>query len=86
MTNKELTTQFIALTQNVKRLEDSIKLHDHQIISMQKNSLKSGYHQFNCANCGGVFILNDGQMDRRYDKGYSFTCSAGHSNVFSKTT
>jgi len=45
---------------------------------------KSLYRIFNCANCGNPFVLNTGQYNRRFDKGFSFTCSSGHSNVFDK--
>ncbi len=49
-----------------------------------KDRLSVKNHIFYCANCGNPLVLNQDQFDRRYDKGRTFYCAAGHTNTFNK--
>lgn len=46
------------------------------------NNIPQKYHQYHCANCGNPLLLNENQNQRRFDKGRTFYCSAGHGIIF----
>lgn len=68
------------------QLERKIENHSQAIDRLEQrlNTTPTKYYRFACANCGNPFLLNEGQYSRRYDKGVTFTCSAGHGNMFTK--
>lgn len=68
---------------NKSQLEEKIRLQQAQMSAMVK--INSGVHIFYCAECGNPFMLNEDQFTRRQDKGRNYFCSAGHSNIFTKS-
>lgn len=67
-----------AINGKIQKIEDKLGSPGTTIV------IRDTYTKFDCADCGQPFLLNEGQMKKRYEKGRIFYCPAGHQNVFNQ--
>jgi hypothetical protein len=69
-----------------EEMQETIELQRKQLDTFNRlyperpTIISAGYKQYFCAECGGPFLLNEGQVEKKFKN--TFYCSAGHKNIF----